>query len=190
MYSRTNRQLNPGFTLIELLVVIAIISLLASTVLASLNTARAKSRDAKLYSEMRSMMTAAELYYDDYGYYPPDGMGGAIVNYAPIRGASSNATMRTAFEQYMGAMPTSPSFSVSGKGGSPDYRASYKVVANTGWANSTHGTNCVYDWGTGQGNCYFILVWPETNGKLGPANTGTYYLNGNKIVQMYMPGIF
>ncbi|MFT5179891.1 MAG: prepilin-type N-terminal cleavage/methylation domain-containing protein [Candidatus Paceibacteria bacterium] len=59
-----------GFTLIELLVVIAIIGLLSSVVLASLNTARARGNDAKRLSEMRSIMTALELYYNDNGRYP------------------------------------------------------------------------------------------------------------------------
>ena len=58
-----------GFTLIELLVVIAIIGLLASVVFASLGPARAKARDAKRLSELRSVMTALNLYQTQYGTY-------------------------------------------------------------------------------------------------------------------------
>src|SRR3989338_11536602 len=60
-----------GFTLIELLVVISIIGLLASVVMASLNSARAKGRDAKRLAEMDTLRNSLELYYDDHGYYPP-----------------------------------------------------------------------------------------------------------------------
>jgi len=59
-----------GFTLIELLVVIAIIGLLSSTVLASLNTARSKARDARRISDVKQMQLALELYYDENGTYP------------------------------------------------------------------------------------------------------------------------
>src|SRR3989344_2337204 len=59
-----------GFTLIELLVVIAIISILASVVLASLNTAREKSRDAKRISDVNQIRIALELYFDDNDGYP------------------------------------------------------------------------------------------------------------------------
>jgi prepilin-type N-terminal cleavage/methylation domain-containing protein len=60
---------NRGFTLIELLVVIAIIALLSSIVLASLNSARAKSRDAQRRSDLHQLQVAVELYYDKNGSY-------------------------------------------------------------------------------------------------------------------------
>ncbi len=59
-----------GFTLIELLVVIAIIGVLASIVLASLNTARRKGRDAKRVADIKQIQTALELYFDSSASYP------------------------------------------------------------------------------------------------------------------------
>lgn len=54
-----------GFTLIELLVVIAIIGILASVVLASLNTARDKGADAAIKSNLNNSRAQAELFYDN-----------------------------------------------------------------------------------------------------------------------------
>lgn len=60
-----------GFTLIELLVVIAIIGILSAVVLASLNSARQKSRDAKRISDLKQLQLALELYYgDNNSVYP------------------------------------------------------------------------------------------------------------------------
>lgn len=58
------RKRQRGFTLIELLVVIAIIGLLSSVVLASLNNARERSRDARRLGDIKQIQTALELAYD------------------------------------------------------------------------------------------------------------------------------
>lgn len=58
------KNFKSGFTLIELLVVVAIIGILASVVLASLNTARAKGADAAVKANLANMRAQAELFYD------------------------------------------------------------------------------------------------------------------------------
>ena len=72
IYSLRNNKLKRGFTLIALLVVIAIIGVLATVVLASLNSARRKSRDARRLTDVKQIQLALELYYDGFGaqHYP------------------------------------------------------------------------------------------------------------------------
>jgi prepilin-type N-terminal cleavage/methylation domain-containing protein len=74
---KLNPKTQKGFTLIELLVVIAIIGILAAITLASLNTARAKARDAERRAEVRQIGIALQMWVIDNGnFYPSLGDAG------------------------------------------------------------------------------------------------------------------
>jgi type II secretion system protein G len=106
-----------GFTLIELLVVVSIISLLSSIVLASLNSARSKARDAKRKEDIHSIQTALALYYNTNGYYP------AVWGWAQSSDANWNTTQNfiTALRPYIASLPVDPiNNAVYNAGNGPD----------------------------------------------------------------------
>ena len=102
------RRLNQGFTLIELLVVIAIIGVLASTVLASLNTARQKARNARRIADLRQISLALELYYDTNNRYPDPG-GSWRSECAAWGNLTPNQVIPGLTPTYMPVFPSDPS---------------------------------------------------------------------------------
>ena len=62
---------NKGFTLIELLVVVAIVGLLASVVLSSLQSSRAKGADAAIASSLKQLQSQASVWFLNNGSYGP-----------------------------------------------------------------------------------------------------------------------
>lgn len=64
-----------AFTLIELLVVISIIAVISTLLMANLNAARERGRDAQRKADLRNIQTALRLFYNDYGAFPANGTG-------------------------------------------------------------------------------------------------------------------
>lgn len=67
-----------GFTLVELLVVVAIVGLLSGMVVISVQTAKAKARDAQRVTDMNNIATALALYHNNFNSYPVWAEGGNI----------------------------------------------------------------------------------------------------------------
>ncbi len=102
-----------AFTLIELLVVISIIALLSSIGAASLNSTRAKARDAKRKADLKTIALALELYFDANGKYPPapnnptycNPSGYNCSSYASSGDDTTWGVLMTALSPYVSVLP-------------------------------------------------------------------------------------
>jgi prepilin-type N-terminal cleavage/methylation domain-containing protein len=112
-----------GFTLIELLVVVAIIGILASVVLASLNSARSKGNDAAVQSNLKNAVGQGEIFWNTNT--------AAVNSYANV---CTNGTVGGALG--VGSFVTVAA-KASGLSGSPNYATGAIGTTTTATCNSS-----------------------------------------------------
>ena len=108
-FIRNKMKGGKGFTLIELLVVIAIIGVLASIVLASLNNARRKSRDARRISDIKQIQLALELHFDAVGAGQYPIATATCTNPPGVTDAESRGLQALVNNGYIPSVPRDPS---------------------------------------------------------------------------------
>ena len=108
MYEPQKRQ-QSGFTLIELIVVVAIIATIASVVIASVGTAKAKARDTQRRTNLSQIQVALELYRNEHGSFQVvgSGSGGGGMGYLAYEGGGgyTTAVTRVLFNEGFLAQP-------------------------------------------------------------------------------------
>ncbi len=130
-----------GFTLVELLVVIAIIGILSTLSVVALNSARAKSRDARRLSDIKQIRTALDMYYDSSSTYPVScpalgtGNCACLTSVGWTNTSTTNCT-GTIFMQKVPSDPLSSGTYVYTSSGQ-SYEIVYKLEANSGNSTAT-----------------------------------------------------
>lgn len=72
-----------GFTMIELIMVVAIIAILVALLVPVLGAVQRRAKETATRTFIKSMETAIAAYEFDWGFYPPDGLAGAITAFKP-----------------------------------------------------------------------------------------------------------
>ncbi len=138
------KNLKKGFTLIELLVVVAIIGILASVVLASLNTARSKGSDAAIKANLANMRAQAAIYYDNNNKYSAAAVTCTVTSANPsvFTGCTdlfADATMKAGLSAAAQSSSNTVTATTSSDGSAYGIEAVLKTLNTTGWCVDSGG---------------------------------------------------
>ena len=152
---------NRGFTLIELLVVIAMIGILASVVMASLNSARVKARNARRNSDIKQLISAFNLGLEGSGSLPNSGLGSwhCVSATCYDRWAYANHASSVVDAYLAPYLPTKPTDPTGGSRGYGGYLYYYNYPSMTTYDGKVIPTGSMLNW---------IQELPNSSGVCGP----------------------
>ena len=175
-YSFSQHAAAKGFTLIELVVVIAILGILAGIAIPRFLDAQASAKGAKIVADLRTIDSAATVYYAQKGQYPT-----AITGNDP-------ATTDGFVGKYLAAwpVPDTGTFIVAQlKGGSKTYEGITDdfYTLTTAGRGEYHGHPV--EWYLGGGDTYYtdstlIAAINATNAYL--TEKGKIYISGSELI--------
>lgn len=176
-YSFSQHAATKGFTLIELVVVIAILGILAGIAIPRFLDAQASAKGAKIVADLRTIDSAATVYYAQKGQYPT-----AITGNDP-------ATTDGFVGKYLAAwpVPDTGTFIVAQlKGGSKTYEGITDdfYTLTTAGRGEYHGHPV--EWYLGGGDTYYtdstlIAAINATNAYL--TGKGKIYISGDELIR-------
>lgn len=187
---------NGGFTLIELLVVISIIALLSSVVMSSLGDARKKADMTRSIQDIKSLMSANELYKAKYGNYvghegwvqlgyaaAPDIISGGGGNYQGVPFLNNNI-QPLVDEGFIAALP-----SFNGWPNNTNTYTSYIYKPMINYYSSTGITESFLCEGMDTAEYIFVIFSPDaTDESIPKLMVKTYDSNG--VLDPYLSGAF
>ncbi len=130
------RSSRPGFSLLEGLIVLAMVGLLAAFAAVSLNSARARTRDAQRLANMSTIRAALQLYWLEKATYPASegaNLGQAATKSEVLTSNGFQAKAEAAGTVFLPQVPTGPKvneFYVY-KGGPNGYSIRFQTESDT-----------------------------------------------------------
>lgn len=151
-------KIQSAFTLIELLIVISILSILITLGIEAFTASQQHGRDVERKSDLKQISSALELYYSDYGKYPPASSSAPLGRILGCPSPTGSCTWggSTAFwdskTTYMKLVPKDPIFSqnyfyrIADSPGNQKYQLYARL-------ESTIDANCLPNADTGKPDC-------------------------------------
>ncbi len=130
------RSSRPGFSLLEGLIVLAMVGLLAAFAAVSLNSARARTRDAQRLANMSTVRAALQLYWLEKATYPASegaNLGQAATKSEVLTSNGFQAKAEAAGNIFLPQVPTGPKVNefYLYKGGPNGYSIRFQTESDT-----------------------------------------------------------
>ncbi len=130
------RHTKPGFTVLEVLIVLAVFGLLATLAVLSLNSARARVRDAQRLSDVSTLSAALSRYWLEKATYPASGgvsLGANDTNTEVLSAGGFEKREGAQQPIYLDRLPTGPNVGeyYRYKGGANGYSIQFVTESKT-----------------------------------------------------------